>query len=116
MRVLLTSLLFFCVFVGLNARVFAGNCISTSECGHVVESCCGDHQVSKAPEENRHDEDSCPMEHHRHTCCSHGLPVGIDFQVPTKVAVPGSVLLAFLHEGDLPPEEPFLGSEKPPLI
>ncbi|MEO5913904.1 MAG: hypothetical protein ABIS50_06700 [Luteolibacter sp.] len=116
MRLLLTSLWVFCVFAGLNARVFAVNCSSTSGCGQAVESCCGDHQASEAPQENHHDEDGCPMEHHHHGFCSHGLPLGLDFQTPTRLGVPGSALLSFRHEGDFPPDGPFLGSEKPPLI
>jgi hypothetical protein len=33
-----------------------------------------------------------------------------------KLGVPGSSLLGVLHESEVPPEEPVLGSEKPPLI
>ena len=109
-------LLILCVLAGLNARAFAVNCISTSECGQAVETCCEDQQGSKTSQEHQHGEDHCPTEHHRHTCCSHGMPIGIDFQVPTRISVSGSVFFAFLHEEDLLPEEPFLASEKPPLI
>ena len=116
MRNFLTVLLAFCVFAGLNARVLAVTCTSASECGKVTESCCQDDNALGSPADEHHDGGDCPMEHHHHGLCSHGLPLGVDIQTPARLTLPGSLKLSFRHEGDMPPDGPFLGSEKPPLI
>lgn len=116
MRFIFTMLMVFCVFAGLNARVFAVSCSSAGECGKVTEPCCQDEPGGANAPEDHHDGGDCPMEHHHHGFCAHGLPLGVDFQAPAMLPAPGSALLSFLHEGDLAPEGPFLGSEKPPLI
>jgi hypothetical protein len=44
------------------------------------------------------------------------MPLIVESNAACRSGVPGSSQLGFRHEGEDPPEGPFLGSEKPPLI
>ena len=105
------------VMAGLNARVLATNAAHAATCAHAEEVCC-DHSHDGSSKECQHEGEDCPKDHHHHhhNCCSAAQPltVGNDHFFPMCLA--GSSLSGIRHEGDMLPEEPFLSSEKPPLI
>jgi hypothetical protein len=117
MRPLFTWLMVICTLAGLNARVLAADSGRVAVCDQAADSCCHDHQDAPAPEEHHHDGDDCPVDHHHHIgCCAQAQPLTVENNPDGKLGVPGSSLLGVLHESEVPPEEPVLGSEKPPLI
>jgi hypothetical protein len=118
MRFLLTLLMVFSVFAGLNARVLALDCGTGDDCCEPVESCCVEVHDTSVPEGNHHDGDGCPVEHHHHhhVCCSHGLLTAADGQSVIRLTPVACGSPQLRPEGDLLPDDPFLGSEKPPLI
>lgn len=105
-------MLLFGVLAGLSARVLATQ-------GHSICQAC-----SHADEHGMHHhhpghghEDCDPDQPHHHDCCSPVQPLGVENHSPCRLGFsPESLLLGVRHEGELPPEEPFLSSEKPPLI
>ena len=102
-----------CILSGLNARGLIADGSPVNVCPQQIKSCCepdvGNH--------DSHDDKNCPPgEHHHHSCCSHALPLTLENHVTCWVGVTESSLLGVCLESDVPPEEPFLGSEKPPLI
>jgi hypothetical protein len=116
MKFILTWLMVFCVLAGLNARVLADHAVRSGGCSP-SETCCESTQDGEKPADHQDDGDDCPLEHHHHhDCCSQTLPLAVDNTIPGASHVPGSSLLGLRPEGDVPPEGPFLGSEKPPLI
>ncbi|MES2439018.1 MAG: hypothetical protein V4584_08120 [Verrucomicrobiota bacterium] len=116
MRSLLTWLMVFSVLAGLNVRVLAADVGCAEACTRSV-TCCDDHHETHAPASHQHDGKDCPMDHHHHhDCCSHTLPLTLDHTLTCRLGIPGSSLLGVRHEGEVPPEGPFLSSEKPPLI
>jgi hypothetical protein len=116
MRVAVTWLMVFCVVAGLGARIFAADTSRSAVCAEST-SCCDHSQSAKAPAEHQHQGEDCPLEHHHHHgCCSHPLPLTLDTALIYRLGIPSGSLLAIRHEGEITPEGPFLGSEKPPLI
>jgi hypothetical protein len=116
MRSLLTWLMVFSVLAGLNVRVLGAEDRHVGTCSHIEEICC-DHSHDPAPDDHQHDGEKCPQDHHHHHgCCSIAQPLTVENDHLRQPGIPGSSLLGVRHEGDVPPEEPFLGSEKPPLI
>jgi hypothetical protein len=116
MRFLLTLIMTLGMFAGLNAGVLALDCGSDDSCRDVAESCCVEVHDTSVSRESHHEGDGCPVEHHHHYCCSHGLMLGIEGQVFDRLGAAESVILQLRPEADVLPEAPFLGSEKPPLI
>lgn len=117
MKSILTWLMVFCVLAGLNARVLADDAVRSGGCTP-TETCCESTGDDGKPADHPDDgDDDCPLEHHHHhDCCSQTLPMAADNAIPGAGGVPGSPLLGLRPEGDVLPEGPFLGSEKPPLI
>ncbi|RYD35067.1 MAG: hypothetical protein EOP87_08000 [Verrucomicrobiaceae bacterium] len=121
MRFLLTWLTVFCVMAGLNARVLGAEFLHVGTCSqtHVEEVCC-DHSHDQSPDcqGHEHKDGKCPSEphHHHHGCCPAGQPLTVENDHFRQPAFFGSSLLGVRHDGEIAPEEPFLGSEKPPLI
>lgn len=115
MKFILTWLMVFCVLAGLNARALANDAVRSGGCTP-SETCCDSAQDGGKPADHPDDRDDCPLEHHHHDCCSQTLPLAVDNTIPGASLVPGSPLLGLRPEGDVLPEGPFLGSEKPPLI
>lgn len=106
----------FCVLAGLNVRVLGAESCHVDTCSHIEEICC-DHTHQQAPDEQQHDETKCPQEHHHHHgSCPVSQPLTVENDHLRQPGIPGSSLLGVRHEGEVAPEEPFLGSEKPPLI
>ena len=117
MRLLLTWLMVICTLAGLNARVLADEVGRVAVCAQSTDTCCQDHHDAPGPEKHHHDGDDCPLDHHHHFgCCSQALPLTVENNLICRLGIPGSSLLSVLHEGEVPPEAPVLGSEKPPLI
>ena len=117
MRLLFTWLMVICTLAGLNARVLAADIGRIPVCAQSVDSCCQDHHDAPAPAEHHHDGDGCPIDHHHHFgCCAQAQPLTVENHLDRKLGVPVSSLLGVLHESEIPPDAPFLGSEKPPLI
>lgn len=117
MRPLLTWLMVICTLAGLNARVLAADASRVAVCVKSADTCCQDHHDAPAPEEHHHDGDDCPTDHHHHFgCCSLAQPLTVENNLNGRLGIPGSSLLGVLHESEVPPEAPVLGSEKPPLI
>ena len=106
-----------CVLVGLASRGVARQGDFVKFCAQSVDSCCQDPHGSSGPVESHHDGDGCPSNHHHHLgCCSQALPLALENDLIYRLESPGSSLLSVLHESEVPPEAPILGSEKPPLI
>ena len=118
MRLVLTWLMILSALAGLNTRVLSADGSRVDVCSLLAESCCQvDPHGATAPEEHHGSGDECPPGHHHHACgCSHAIPLMVENDVVCHSGVPDSFLLVFRHEGEVPPEGPFLGSEKPPLI
>ncbi|RYD39920.1 MAG: hypothetical protein EOP85_15150 [Verrucomicrobiaceae bacterium] len=121
MRHLLTWLMVFCVVAGLNARALGAESLHVGTCSHVEETCV-DHSHDCDSHDHGHDHDNedgkCPPDHHHHHhgCCPAGQPLTVENDHFRQPVFFGSLLLGVRHDGELAPEEPFLGSEKPPLI
>jgi hypothetical protein len=106
-----------CTLAGLNARVLAADSGRIAVCVPAADSCCQDHHDAPATENHHHDGDDCPMDHHHHAgCCAQAQPLTVENHFNRSTGIPGSSLLGIVHESELPPEAPVLGSEKPPLI
>jgi hypothetical protein len=100
----------FGMLTGLSAQVLAASDHSSHR--NAAENCCDGHE--HAPSDCAPDpQDS---HHHHDCCCAHALPLGIEPQHPCRLGVPQSTRLGFRNEAKIPPEGPFLSSEKPPLI
>lgn len=101
---------------GLAARIIVAETSHPEVCETSTACCQTPHSVV-TPNEHQHDGENCPLEHHHHHgCCFHPLPLTFDSTLTYQLGVPGSALLADRHEGEVTPEGPFIGSEKPPLI
>ena len=107
MRLMLTWLLVLGVFAGLNHRVLA------ADHDHAV-ACEVDHGNSVHDGHSHDDEE--PVDHHHHECCSQAFPATFAGHAPDALRGPAASYFGFFHEGVSPPDEPCLGSEKPPLI
>lgn len=116
MRSLLNLLMILGVFAGLNARVLALDCGQQDGCCEIAKSCCVEIHDSSVPQEKHHEGDGCPVEHHHHFCCSYGLLLGHEEPAAGWHVAVVHHLPQHRPEGDPLPEDPFLGSEKPPLI
>lgn len=113
-------MLVFSVFVGLNARGLtvnaehgSGECLLEQTCGHGHDH---HHHHGPAKEKHRHGGEEAPYDHHHHNCCHPAMPLTVEIQQICRLGISGLHLFGFRHEGELTPEEPVLGSEKPPLI
>jgi hypothetical protein len=121
MKLIGTWLMVICTLAGLSGRIFAVNHASAASCVKSSETCCQDLHDSSLPENHHHDDGSdCPPEHHHHHhhgCCSQPMPpLALDDDFICRLGTAESSLLGVRHEGEVPPEGPFLGLEKPPLI
>ena len=120
MRFLLTWLMVVSALAGLNARSLGTNVILLGDCSHPAEVCYQEdpHAACAPLDSHGGNHDDCPPgDHHHHSCsCSHALPLTVENNLPCRLGDSGSSLLGARHEGEVPPEGPFLGSEKPPLI
>jgi len=115
-------LLVFGVFAGLNLRVLASDHAHPPKTGQD----CSDHHDHHHPAEDLHSphSDDCPTggkhdgegHHHHHGCCSPAQPLTIENDHLRQPYLPDSSLVGVRHDCEVPPDEPFLGSEKPPLI
>jgi hypothetical protein len=107
----------FCVLAGIGSRVLAIDADRANACPQAAEASCH-HDCAGAGQDDHHqDGDKCPPDHHHHFgSCSHALPLSVESEFICRLGVPGSSLSGVRHEGEVPPEEPFLASEKPPLI
>lgn len=106
------------VFVALSLRA-----IGLDHLHHEIRSnCCKSIELSldgeldtDLPDDDQQDDKNGPPDHEHGSCCS-ASPLTIDTSFICRLGVPGSSLLGVRHEGEVPPEGPFLASEKPPLI
>lgn len=107
------------VFVALSLRAIGLDHLHhqiSSNCCQSVEMSLDDQLDTDSPDDDQQDDKNCPTDHEHHGCCSTGLPLIVDNSFICRLGVPGSSLLGVRHEGEVPPEGPFLASEKPPLI
>jgi hypothetical protein len=112
MKLLLSWLVVFCMMAGLGARAI-GATHSHRELHHVAgETCCEHEQLPAHPHEDGHHDGDC----HHHHCCIHAQPMTMESDPFKRFAYSDSRQLALRHESEFPPEDPFLSSEKPPLI
>lgn len=111
MRLIAIWMLVFGVLAGLSARVLDSQ-------GHSICLACSHADEHGIDHHHGHSHEDCDPDHpHHHDCCSPVQPLGVDHHSPCRLGFsPESSLLGVRHEGDLPPDEPFLSSEKPPLI
>lgn len=120
MRLLLTWLMVICALAGLNTRGLRADVMNLAVCSHPAESCCQDdsHAATAPVDSPSGGHEPCPPgEHHHHSCnCSHALPLTVENNLPCRLEITASSLAGVRHKGDVLPEGPFLGSEKPPLI
>ena len=115
MRFFLTWLLVFGVLAGLNLRALSASGSSLTMCAEEISHCCGN-DASQHQGQN-HEGHECPLnDHHHHGCCFHVLTLILGTDAEWKFTLSSSSFAGFRHEGEIPPDGPFLGSEKPPLI
>lgn len=108
----------FGMLAGLNARVLAADAGHLTVYPHSSEACCHhDHGPDTPAAPLTDEEQHCPHDHHHHLCgCLHALPLATEDELGCRLADPVSSLTGVRPESALVPDEPFLGSEKPPLI
>lgn len=102
-----------CVIAGLHIRAFATEGSHSPECTESASEC------SSASQEDPHQHEGgdCPIGHpHHHGCCTHSLPLVFDNDEDLPLRDFISFLAGLRHEGEAPPDGPYLSSEKPPLI
>jgi hypothetical protein len=117
MRNLLTWLMVLGVLAGVNLRGFPADGDHRTVCKEKMEQCCGSDLSSLSDSSHDHDDRECPPDHHDdHQCCLHGVPLSVDQHAESLLKDPASTFFGFRHEGEVPPDGPFLSSEKPPLI
>ena len=107
------------VFVALSLRAIGfdhSHEVIGSKCSHSVEKCQESQLDTNLSDDDEQDEKSCPPDHEHHGCCTTALPLIADHSFTCRLGIPGSSLLGVRHDGEVPPEGPFLASEKPPLI
>ena len=115
MRFFLTLLTAFGVFAGPILLVLASceSCVASETTGH---RCTNVPNASQRNGQNQGSE-KCPVDHHHTSCCSHHvMPLSLAEKSGDRFGNPGSFLPRNRHESEIPPDSPFLGSEKPPLI
>jgi hypothetical protein len=56
------------------------------------------------------------MDHHDHGCFCHGMPLVASGESAISLQVPCTNLSRLAHDGEIPPDGPFLSEDKPPLI
>jgi hypothetical protein len=110
MKLLLTWILMFGVFAGLNSRVIAvdGTCVACFE--------DGGSSYKETPQKGDPGDNKCPVDHHHNGCCCHVQLVAAAEKAEAKSGQPVLLLPRDRHESDMAPDGPFLSSEKPPLI
>ncbi len=116
MRFFLTVVTIFCMAAGLSARVLAMDSCAVEDRCETVETCCVERHDTTSQKDNHHKGDGCPVEHHHHVCCSHGLSLGADEEMEFSPVSADSGTSPCRPEGDSLPDDLFLGTEKPPLI
>jgi hypothetical protein len=112
MNLLFSWLMVFCVMAGLNVRVIGADHSHLEQHPASMEGCCGHEKPPAEPHDDGHHDGDC----HHHHCCVQAQPMNMESDHFKRFANPDSRRLALRHEGESPPEEPFLSSEKPPLI
>lgn len=112
MKQLFSWLMVFCVLAGLNVRAIGADHSHLKPQYHAMDSCCGHQEEPAHPDDHEHHDGDC----HHHHCCFHAQPLTVESDHFKRFAFLKSHRLHFRHEAELAPDEPFLGSEKPPLI
>jgi hypothetical protein len=117
MRGFFIGLMIFGLLAGISARLLAFNTHSHFHAASMEDSCCHDHDHhGPSPEPHSHDGKDCPPDHHHHGCCCVAMPLTLENAHACRLGISGMSVFGMLHEGEVPPEEPLLSSEKPPLI
>jgi hypothetical protein len=113
----------FGIIVGLQSRVYAADpcevlaSMHSHDHDHHHDHSHDDHQQPE-PCGSSHD-DQCPTDyhhHHNHDCLCHGMHFTDAMGAMLRLNVPDFSLSRFRHEGEVAPEGPCLGEDKPPLI
>jgi hypothetical protein len=112
MNLFFSWVMVFCVMAGLNVRVIGADHSHLKPQHMSVDTCCGHEKPPAHPHDDGQHDGDC----HHHHCCVQAQPMTLESDHLKRFANPDSQRLAFRHEGEISPEEPFLGSEKPPLI
>jgi len=117
MRQFLTWLMVLGVLAGLNLRAFSADGDHRAVCPEKMDQCCETGGSSLPASSHDHEDGDCPPDHHHHhECCFHVVPLTVDQETESLLRDPASTFLGFRHDGEVPPDGPFLSSEKPPLI
>lgn len=118
MTSLFKYLMVFCVLAGLHASAVASDVCRSTTCSELVDHWDSPDNCSASSRKDIHHEgDPCPLDHHHHCdSCTHALPMIVESEPVCQIGIAGILLIGSFHESDLAPEEPFLSSEKPPLI
>lgn len=114
MKPLLAWLMMLCVWVALPARGFEAACHEA--CGSECAAVCAEHDT--CGDDGHHEEESqhpCDGHHGCHCSC-HALPLCAESMQAGGLVLIGSEAQRVRSERDRLPDEPCLGSEKPPLI
>jgi hypothetical protein len=123
MKHFITWLVALGIIVGLQSRVHSQDPCDVIASLHEHEHHHhDDHSNSpddqQVPCDSSHD-DRCPTDHHHHhnhDCLCHGMHVTDAMAGRLRLKVPDFSLSRFRHEGEVAPEGPCLGEDKPPLI
>jgi hypothetical protein len=117
MKLVFTWVMVLGIIAGLHFRTLGGEGHHFSECTESTESCCSSVDDRVHQDSPQHDGDQCPLEHsHHHECCAHMLPLTFENDKDQRLYTAASSTVKLRHEREIRPDEPYLGSEKPPLI
>jgi hypothetical protein len=97
---------------GLNVRVIGADHAHSNPQHMSADTCCEHEKQPDRPHDNGHHDGDC----HHHHCSMQAQPMTLESDHFIRFVTPDSQRLVIRHEGEFPPEEPFLSSEKPPLI
>ncbi|MEO8615122.1 MAG: hypothetical protein ABI600_08285 [Luteolibacter sp.] len=103
------------MLAGLNARALTVDGGRPSACAEKNSHC---YESETLPQHSQdHDGEDCPLDsHHHHCCCFYVGALVLEIDAECHLTHPSASFSGFRHEGEIPPDGPFLSSEKPPLI
>ena len=109
----------FGVFAALSLRAIGFDHLHHEICSNCCQSgemCMADPFDTNLPGDDQQDDKDSSSGHKHNGCCATGMVLFVDNSLNCRLGVPGSSLFRVRHDGEVPPEKPYLSSEKPPLI
>ena len=106
--------MFLGIFAGLGLPLLAGeeNCVMNL---NMTGNCCRNNFDASQQNSQNRGEKKCPANHHHCKCCTHVMSE-LTEKDDSSVGNASNSVPRCRHENEVPPDGPFLSSEKPPLI